>query len=206
MVCSDKNIGERIAELRKKKVGMTQSELAEAVGLSRAILAKIEIGSQPLKPDQLFNISRVLGVTVDFLVSGVAAENVAISDDLGLSQGAIEALKFLKTSSVGNGILFAVNTLLESDEGQEMLDIIDKYFTVDFSSAEYRLSVTKFAADGAMLRTDYNVPHPIERLHFGDDSGKGIDISVGLLRFGMLETVKNSLDKIRKQVRDGGEK
>lgn len=205
MVCSDVEIGKRIATLRKD-AGLTQNALAEAIGLSRTILAKIETGNQALKPDQLYSVAKVLKVTSDELLSGVAAENVAISDDLGLSQGAIEALKFLKTSSVGNGILSAVNTLLESDEGQEMLDTINKYFTVDFSSATYNLSVTKFAADGEMLRTDYNVPHPIERLHFGDDSGKGIDISVGLLRFAMLEAVKNSLDKIRKHVRDGGEK
>lgn len=205
MKCSDKEIGKRLAKLRKD-AGLTQSDLAEAIGLSRTILAKIETGNQPLKPDQLYSVAKVLKVTSDELLSGVATENVTVADDLGLSQGAIVALKFLKTSSVGNGILSALNTLLESDEGQEMLETIHHYLTVDFSSAEYNLSVTRFSADGEMLRTDYNVPHPIERLRFGNNTGDGIEIPVSLLRFAMLEAVKNSLNNIRKQVRDGGEK
>lgn len=204
MVCSDVEIGKRIAKLRKK-CQMTQNELAESVGLSRPILAKIETGSQPLKPDQLYSICKVLGVTADFLLSGVATENVTISDDLGLSQSAIEALKMLKNSSYGKDILYGVNMLLEKVEGHELLESLYYYFTIDFDSAYYDVSVSRFV-DGKIQQTEFNVPHAIEELHFKNDSGDAIEIEVSMLRFALLEGIKNEMNIIRKQVRDRGEK
>ncbi|MFC3615142.1 helix-turn-helix transcriptional regulator [Lutimaribacter marinistellae] len=51
----------RIAELRKER-GMTQDDLAQAIGMSRAFVAHIEIGTRQLSPRKQKTIADALGV------------------------------------------------------------------------------------------------------------------------------------------------
>jgi len=55
-------LGERVARLRRG-LGLTQVELAERLGMSRASIASIEAGRQRIALDQLYLIGGALGLS-----------------------------------------------------------------------------------------------------------------------------------------------
>jgi transcriptional regulator with XRE-family HTH domain len=62
-----KAVGERLQKLRIQK-GMTQEQLAEAIGVQPETVSRYERGAIPLSLSQLFQISEALGVGVDLLL------------------------------------------------------------------------------------------------------------------------------------------
>ena len=70
-----KRLGERIREERRK-LGLTQAQLAEAVDISDTYMGSIERGERSLTLDTLVRLVNRLGVTVDYLL----ADSVPDSD------------------------------------------------------------------------------------------------------------------------------
>ena len=70
-----KRLGERIREERRK-LGLTQAQLAEAVDISDTYMGAIERGERSLTLDTLVRLVNRLGVTVDYLL----ADSVTDSD------------------------------------------------------------------------------------------------------------------------------
>lgn len=70
-----KRLGERIREERRK-LGLTQAQLAEAVDISDTYMGSIERGERSLTLDTLVRLVNRLGVTVDYLL----ADSVSDSD------------------------------------------------------------------------------------------------------------------------------
>ncbi len=66
-------LGHRIQELRKSK-SLSQTELANMVGISYAQISRYENkGSQP--PAEILNqLSNVLGTSVDYMINGASSE------------------------------------------------------------------------------------------------------------------------------------
>lgn len=62
-------VGARIAHLRALS-DVTQAQLAAASKLGQSDLSRIERGAQALRFDQAYAIARVLGVSLDALVTG----------------------------------------------------------------------------------------------------------------------------------------
>lgn len=63
-------MGERIKDCRSK-IGMTQQELADAVGISRNSMSRIETSAVPnMTVYTAMRIAHALGITIDFLVYG----------------------------------------------------------------------------------------------------------------------------------------
>lgn len=63
-------MGERIKDCRSK-IGMTQQELADAVGISRNSMSRIETSVVPnMTVHTAMRIAHALGITMDFLVYG----------------------------------------------------------------------------------------------------------------------------------------
>lgn len=63
-------MGERIKN-RRKEIGMTQQELAAAVGISRNSMSRIETSAVPnMTVYTAMRIAHALGITMDFLVYG----------------------------------------------------------------------------------------------------------------------------------------
>ncbi len=60
------NIGEKIKELRLEK-GITQAELAEAIGIDKSTIAKYETDDREPKVYILCKIADYFGVTLDYL-------------------------------------------------------------------------------------------------------------------------------------------
>ncbi len=63
------NIGERISELRKAK-SLSQEELAEQLGVSRQSVSKWETGTAVPDTENAIAMSKIFGVTTDFLLTG----------------------------------------------------------------------------------------------------------------------------------------
>lgn len=63
-------MGERIKDCRSK-IGMTQQELADAVGISRNSMSRIETSAVPnMTVYTAMRIAKALGISMDFLVYG----------------------------------------------------------------------------------------------------------------------------------------
>lgn len=64
---------EKLTALRKKK-GLSQLELAEALGVSRQAVSRWEVGASAPGMENLLALSRLYGVPLDELVGGPARE------------------------------------------------------------------------------------------------------------------------------------
>ena len=69
-----KRLGERIREERRK-LGLTQAQLAEAVDISDTYMGAIERGERSLTLDTLVRLVNRLGVTVDYMLSESVSDN-----------------------------------------------------------------------------------------------------------------------------------
>jgi transcriptional regulator with XRE-family HTH domain len=67
------SVGERIRS-RRQELGWTQEQLAQKAGLSKGFLSDLENGKRSVSAENLLDIARVLGVSLDFLMTGEAAE------------------------------------------------------------------------------------------------------------------------------------
>ncbi len=74
-------VGERIMR-RRKKLGLTQEELAERSGLTTQFVSYAESGKRASRPENLMRIASVLGVSVDYLLTG----DIIDKDQLLLSE------------------------------------------------------------------------------------------------------------------------
>lgn len=66
-------IGMRILKMRKE-LGLTQEDLADRSGLSQSFLTCVERGEKGLGFDSIIKISRALGTSTDYLLTGTITE------------------------------------------------------------------------------------------------------------------------------------
>ena len=83
-----KEVGKRIMELRKK-LGLTQAELAEMSDLTAQFVSYAESGKRAMRPENLMKIAAALGVSTDYILTGdiIDKDKVRISDKLGKLTG-----------------------------------------------------------------------------------------------------------------------
>lgn len=84
------SIGGRVAQLRKER-GVTQVELAQALGVSQPVVSEYEKGSIPLRADQLLTISRLLRTSSDVLLGLKAEAPLSSAADTRLARRLREA-------------------------------------------------------------------------------------------------------------------
>ncbi len=70
------SIADRILTLRKSK-GMSQEQLAEAMGVSRQAVSKWESEQASPDPEKIVILSEIFGVTTDYLLKGTEPEKEA---------------------------------------------------------------------------------------------------------------------------------
>ena len=68
------DMGLRILELRKQ-MHMTQEALAERAGMTSQTISSAELGKKALRPENLVKLSRALGVSTDYLLTGCRNAN-----------------------------------------------------------------------------------------------------------------------------------
>lgn len=102
------SIGERIKKARKK-LNMTQDELAKELHCKREVVSYYENGSREIKTGTLIELSKILGVSTDYLLGLSTAEtkDVEISgicNYTGLNENSVEFLSKLNSYKIGNSI------------------------------------------------------------------------------------------------------
>ena len=95
MSCSVVEIGKRIAELRDGRK-LTQAQLARDLNVSRGVVSKWEAGLRDLKTDHTVALADYFGVTCDYILRGVHAEQLDIHKSIGISQEAIKMLSDIR--------------------------------------------------------------------------------------------------------------
>ena len=154
-------IGTRIREQRKK-VGLTQDDLAMKLNLSREQIVKIESGKRKVQADDVPLFADVLETNCDYLLTGNDEWNTRLVDELGLTNEVIEKLAeltVLRNSSEpvlkkpddyrrfeiakkAHECLTAINFLLSNDADFSIIKLIYAYIKMDFSSAK-RITITQ---------------------------------------------------------------
>ena len=66
-------MGKRISE-RRKSMNLSQEELAELAEVSPQLLSTAERSTKALRPENLLKISKALGVSADYLLTGEIIE------------------------------------------------------------------------------------------------------------------------------------
>jgi transcriptional regulator with XRE-family HTH domain len=67
-------VGERIKK-RRLELEWTQDQLAQKAGISKSFLSDLENGKRSVSANNLLDIARALGVSLDFLMTGEASED-----------------------------------------------------------------------------------------------------------------------------------
>lgn len=73
---TERHVGKRIRE-RRTMLGLTQQELADLIGVTYQQAHKYERGVNRISSGRLFEIARVLGVSVGYFFEGVGEEEPA---------------------------------------------------------------------------------------------------------------------------------
>lgn len=67
-------VGDRIKK-RRIELGWTQDQLAQKAGISKSFLSDLENSKRSVSAENLLDISRVLGASLDFLMTGEASDD-----------------------------------------------------------------------------------------------------------------------------------
>ncbi len=134
----NEEIGMRICK-KREKLNITQQQLSDKIGVSRSKIAKMEVGEREIKAQDILQIASTLGTTCDYLITGIETNNIEICDELNLSNDAVSTLRQWKKDL--NGVkgkqqaheqFTALEALICSEEGKNILGEVYKYLTCDF--------------------------------------------------------------------------
>lgn len=91
----DSHVGQKIRQ-RRWMVGMTQQQLAEAVGIKFQQIQKYETGMNRVSASRLWDISRALGVSASYFFEGLSeGQDDSVVEDQVLQQK--ETLELLRS-------------------------------------------------------------------------------------------------------------
>ncbi len=78
----DIHVGQRV-RLQRQRRGLSQTQVASAVGLTFQQLQKYERGTNRISSSKLFELSKVLGVPVGYFFDEVSSERSAANENFG---------------------------------------------------------------------------------------------------------------------------
>ena len=86
----DVHVGSRV-RMRRMLIGMSQEKLGDSLGLTFQQVQKYEKGSNRIGASRLFNIARVLGVSIEFFYEGLTGDGM---DGVGFDQAEADQSAF----------------------------------------------------------------------------------------------------------------
>jgi transcriptional regulator with XRE-family HTH domain len=122
----DAQVGNRV-RIRRMLLGMSQEKLGDMLGLTFQQVQKYEKGVNRIGAGRLYEVSRILGVPIDFFYEGVAAAPTGFSEAgppvmefVSSGEGLQLSLAFMKIkdSKVRKRVLDLVKSLSEEETGQ----------------------------------------------------------------------------------------
>ncbi len=108
------------------------AELSRTTGISRPTLTYWYNGERAPDSDSLILLSKKLGVSIDFMLTGVRSDNLEIAESTGLSDGAIEFLRYLnykgnhyeydRMGNINRETISFINRVLETEGARAKRD------------------------------------------------------------------------------------
>lgn len=141
-ITKQKEIGHRIRNLRINK-GVTQNEIANLLGMKAAGYSKLESGGCALGYEHCITLSDFYGVTCDYILRGINAENVDVFRSTGLHQKSLEILKNLQSSK--DGLLNDLESYCNSKD----------YYAAHKTAFDYDISVIKEYLINSLIADDF---------------------------------------------------
>ncbi len=124
------NFTEKLQNLRKEK-GLTQSELAEKVGVSCRSIQNYELGSRYPKRNILDRLCTALGTKIEYLVSSDDFMGIVQAEDG--AKGIASAQQLLDCA----GALFAGGDMSDDDKDKVMLALQNIYWKSKEKNKKY---------------------------------------------------------------------
>lgn len=207
-------IGARIRELREKH-GMTQTELAEKLFISRETVNMWERGARDIKSGTIVALAETLETTCDYLLRGIDTENISICEELGLTNSALRYLRYLSDSAASGewdeqSALIALNGILSSEYASIIEDIFT-YATADFSKPLLRQKTpNKRGADvvpfsNHVVLFDMDIPSELKDISPHYSPVGGLEVNNIMYENAFLSLLTDKLKRI-KYMHIGGQK
>lgn len=127
----------KVKDLRQSS-GMSLSDFAKIVGVTRPTMYQVENGSRRIHADEMQVIARTFGVSVEWL----------LGEDLNLDQSQVEILMARELSKLTPGVLDRVLKLIPSARAERRLELG---------------SVGKSVASHPVLKTLYRCTKELEK-------------------------------------------
>lgn len=108
------NIGERIKELRKAVLNMTQDDFSERIGIKRSALSLIEIGRNNPSDQTIRSIYREFGISEQWLRYGEGDMKIQLTRDEEIAEMIAKA-QMEPAGSVKNRVFSMMAKLDEED-------------------------------------------------------------------------------------------
>lgn len=115
-------VGKRIQRLRKA-AGMTQADLATAIGKARAYVGQIETGSRTGSAHTLKRIAEAIGCDLATLLGDVSPDTTAVAERLGARLRSIREARGLSLRQLGERMGKAASTLSAVETGNANLTV-----------------------------------------------------------------------------------
>ena len=114
----DRHVGGRV-RLRRMLIGMSQEKLGEALGITFQQVQKYEKGVNRISASRLQQISRSLGITIEYLYQGVAANE----PDPGMTEAPASLYDSELLTAEGLRLLHAFNRIQKPKVRRRLLDL-----------------------------------------------------------------------------------
>jgi transcriptional regulator with XRE-family HTH domain len=124
----DRHVGQRVRIARLAR-GMSQSALAEAVGLTFQQIQKYEKGTNRISASRLFQFAQILGVDIPYFFQGASPESA-------LNPAAAPAPADFDLNRVNVAILQALSEIGDTKLKRKILDLISCVAGLDHVEAE----------------------------------------------------------------------
>jgi transcriptional regulator with XRE-family HTH domain len=118
----DAQVGNRV-RLRRMLIGMSQERLGELLGLTFQQVQKYEKGVNRIGAGRLFEVSRILGVPIDYFYEGVNGQHPAGSHGHASGPSTPPIMEFV-SSGEGLQLSLAFMRIKDPKVRRRMLDLV----------------------------------------------------------------------------------
>ena len=115
----DAQVGNRV-RIRRMLIGMSQERLGDLLGLTFQQVQKYEKGVNRIGAGRLFEVSRILGVPIDFFYEGVGAP---ANERTGFAEAGPPVMEFV-SSGEGLQLSLAFMKIKDSKVRKRVLDLV----------------------------------------------------------------------------------
>ena len=113
----DVQVGNRV-RIRRMLIGMSQEKLGEMLGLTFQQVQKYEKGVNRIGAGRLYDVSRILGVPIDYFYEGIQAQTAGAAED-----GAPPVMEFV-SSGEGLQLSLAFMKIKDGKVRKKVLDLV----------------------------------------------------------------------------------